>query len=122
MAKHAGRINSKHMTAGGRLFEIMGESTTWSNEDTQKINQVVRESVPGSSIKGIRRFIDVLRLISNFYIAIFICTFITGSHIATNMEPLTRAGNIVGLLTVIFANTFLDPLVRRHVHIWLLLV
>jgi hypothetical protein len=55
--------------------------------------------------------IDALRLISNFYIAIFICTFITGSHIAINMTPLTRAGNIVGLLTVIFANTFLDPLV-----------
>ena len=49
--------------------------------------QVVRAELPGNSIKGIRRFIDALRLISNFYIAIYICVFITDSHIAENMGP-----------------------------------
>jgi Ca2+-binding EF-hand superfamily protein len=111
MAKHASRINSKHHHGGARLFEILSESDVCVNNDTERINEVVREAVPGSSITGIRRFIDALRLISNFYIAIFICTFITGSHIAMNMGPISRAGNLVGLFTVMFANTFLDPLV-----------
>ena len=57
--------------------------------------QVVRAELPGKSIKGIRRFIDALRLISNFYIAIFICTFISESHIAENMTAVTRSGNLV---------------------------
>ena len=73
--------------------------------------KVVRAELPCGSIKGIRRFIDALRLISNFYIAIFICTFIADSHIADTMTTVTRSGNLVGLITVIVANTVLDPLV-----------
>ena len=31
---------SKHISAGARLFEIMGETNTWSNDETQRINEV----------------------------------------------------------------------------------
>jgi hypothetical protein len=60
---------------------------------------VVRAELPGKSIKGIRRLIDALRLVSNFYIAIFICTFISKSHIAENMTTITRSGNLVRVCT-----------------------
>ena len=111
MVKHAARVNSKHRTGASSLTAQLKNTNTWMNENTEKINQVVRSQLPRKSIKGIRRFIDSLRLISNFYVAIYICTFIAEYPIAENMTTLTRAGNLVGLVTVIIANTLLDPLV-----------
>jgi Ca2+-binding EF-hand superfamily protein len=112
MAKHAARINTKHKFGASVLIDqLKTPENTWMNENTEKINQVVREHLPGKSIKVVRRCIDSLRLISNFYVAIYICTFIAESHIAEKMTTLTRAGNLVGLVTVIIANTLLDPLV-----------
>lgn len=111
MTRHAARINTSYRESGTELTRKIENDETWTNESTEKINDVVRKRLPGHSIRGVRRFIDALRLISNFYIAIFICTFITGSHIAENMTPLTRFGNLVGLVTVTIANTVLDPIV-----------
>jgi hypothetical protein len=100
MAKHAGRVNQRHTQGANAIEEQLKSNDLWMNEQTEKIKEVVREKLPGKSIKGIRRFIDALRLISNFYIAIYIVTFIAESHIAVNMTFLTRTGNLVGLVTV----------------------
>ena len=111
MAKHSSRVNPSHRHHGIKMYEELSKDGTWINQETERINEVVRMQLPGQSIKGVRRFIDAMRLISNFYISIFVCTFITGSHIAENMGTLTRVGNLLGLGLVILANTVLDPLV-----------
>lgn len=110
MAKHAGRINSKHSEVGDKISDILNNQA-WSSTDGDEINNVIRRNLPFQSFMGVRRIIDSLRLISNFYIAIYVCIFIKGSKIAMNMGPIERFGNTVGLLAVIAANVLIDPAV-----------
>jgi hypothetical protein len=83
----------------------------WMNDESDRINEAIRSVLPsnevftlkllsacyvnssvssleyklGNSIKGVRIFISALRLISTFYLAIFVCTFSSG----------TKSGSVV---------------------------
>ena len=69
-----------------------------------------RDRMPFSSMTFIHRTIDAARLLKNFYIAIFVTSFLTETF-AGAFSALGAVGLWAGFALVVLSNVLLDPIV-----------
>ena len=107
-SKAAGHGGS-HMT-DDTLKEQMEKDKSWVNTDADILKGSVQGSLPFSSMTFIHRTIDAARLLKNFYIAIFVTTFLTETF-SGEFSTGTDLALWVGFGLLVLANVLLDPFI-----------
>ena len=110
MFNHAGsthRVRVRHNS----LVKKKLDSAHWQAD---AVIECISEALPLGSLELLRRAIDAVRFLSNFYLAVYLTTFASlwwGGPSATYMHlsPLCRALAVLSFVPVVLANMFTEP-------------